>query len=298
MCLAVVALDAHPRYALVVAANRDEYHARARGTGRLVEDVAQRGACSPDATSRPAARWLGRHAPRLLGVCHQRARTWPARCQRTIARALVPADSCATVARSRWRLSTSSGMPRALQRIQSTWRQHAHSRPGVRTASPACTRFLPACTEYRMPVSTLNGPSWSARKPACRAWAADGSDDILVAVRSARRSRRRPPDAMLPSTGVVASITNGCCHRRSSSARVMARAARPCWTIVRDGRRASGRARVRRGWRAGGKRSCTVSRSTKRAVHDLVQDPGLLESLAGRGESVARIERHRAASAH
>src|SRR5437762_12242333 len=28
MCLAIVALDAHPRYALVVAANRDEYHAR------------------------------------------------------------------------------------------------------------------------------------------------------------------------------------------------------------------------------------------------------------------------------
>ena len=29
MCLAVVALDAHPRYRLVVAANRDEFHARA-----------------------------------------------------------------------------------------------------------------------------------------------------------------------------------------------------------------------------------------------------------------------------
>jgi uncharacterized protein with NRDE domain len=29
MCLVVVALDAHPRFALVVAANRDEYHARA-----------------------------------------------------------------------------------------------------------------------------------------------------------------------------------------------------------------------------------------------------------------------------
>ena len=28
MCLAIVALNAHPRYALVVAANRDEYHAR------------------------------------------------------------------------------------------------------------------------------------------------------------------------------------------------------------------------------------------------------------------------------
>lgn len=28
MCLAVIALDAHPRYALVLAANRDEFHAR------------------------------------------------------------------------------------------------------------------------------------------------------------------------------------------------------------------------------------------------------------------------------
>lgn len=29
MCLAVIALNAHPHYALVIAANRDEYHARA-----------------------------------------------------------------------------------------------------------------------------------------------------------------------------------------------------------------------------------------------------------------------------
>ena len=29
MCLVVVALAAHPRYSLVVAANRDEFHARA-----------------------------------------------------------------------------------------------------------------------------------------------------------------------------------------------------------------------------------------------------------------------------
>ncbi len=29
MCLAVIALDAHPRYAVVLAANRDEFHARA-----------------------------------------------------------------------------------------------------------------------------------------------------------------------------------------------------------------------------------------------------------------------------
>src|SRR6478672_2695494 len=28
MCLAVIALDAHPHYAVVIAANRDEFHAR------------------------------------------------------------------------------------------------------------------------------------------------------------------------------------------------------------------------------------------------------------------------------
>jgi uncharacterized protein with NRDE domain len=29
MCLAIVALDAHPKYRVVIAANRDEFHARA-----------------------------------------------------------------------------------------------------------------------------------------------------------------------------------------------------------------------------------------------------------------------------
>jgi len=44
VCLAVVALDAHPRYRLVIAANRDEFHARA---------------------ATPAAWWPG-EAPRIL----------------------------------------------------------------------------------------------------------------------------------------------------------------------------------------------------------------------------------------
>lgn len=39
MCLVVVALDAHPRYSLVIAANRDEYHARAARTAQWGEDA-------------------------------------------------------------------------------------------------------------------------------------------------------------------------------------------------------------------------------------------------------------------
>jgi uncharacterized protein with NRDE domain len=40
VCLAVVALDVHPRYATVVAANRDEYHARPAGRAHWWNDAA------------------------------------------------------------------------------------------------------------------------------------------------------------------------------------------------------------------------------------------------------------------
>lgn len=39
MCLAVIALDAHPRFALVVAANRDEFHARPAAAAHWWEDA-------------------------------------------------------------------------------------------------------------------------------------------------------------------------------------------------------------------------------------------------------------------
>ena len=40
MCLAVIALDAHPGYRLVVAANRDEFHARAASPAAWGTDAA------------------------------------------------------------------------------------------------------------------------------------------------------------------------------------------------------------------------------------------------------------------
>src|SRR5947208_2071856 len=40
MCLAVIAVDAHPRHALVVAANRDEFHARDAQRAHWWDDAA------------------------------------------------------------------------------------------------------------------------------------------------------------------------------------------------------------------------------------------------------------------
>lgn len=42
MCLAVIALDAHPRFAIVIAANRDEFHARAAERAHWWNDDAGR----------------------------------------------------------------------------------------------------------------------------------------------------------------------------------------------------------------------------------------------------------------
>ena len=82
MCLALFALDAHPRFALVVAANRDEFHAR-RGSARRVVERGMAG--------RPRHRGgrhvVRRHTRRALGVRHQRSRSVATRSERAVARA-------------------------------------------------------------------------------------------------------------------------------------------------------------------------------------------------------------------
>lgn len=58
MCLAVIALDAHPRYSVVLAANRDEYHARPAQAAHWWTD----GDASPILAGRDLAQggtWLG-----------------------------------------------------------------------------------------------------------------------------------------------------------------------------------------------------------------------------------------------
>ena len=70
MCLAVIALDAHPRYALVVAANRDEFHARAAERAHWWRD--QTGHALLAGRDVPqGGTWLGVNR-RALGLRHQR----------------------------------------------------------------------------------------------------------------------------------------------------------------------------------------------------------------------------------
>ena len=57
MCLAVVALDAHPRYRLVIAANRDEFHARAASPANWWPDDGMRILAGRDLAA--GGTWLG-----------------------------------------------------------------------------------------------------------------------------------------------------------------------------------------------------------------------------------------------
>ena len=59
MCLLVLAWNAHPRYRLVLAANRDEYHERRQGIG---EDMAR--------VNTPAVCSFRARRPHEIGVEH------------------------------------------------------------------------------------------------------------------------------------------------------------------------------------------------------------------------------------
>ena len=197
MCLAVIALSAHPHYSLVVAANRDEFHARpaapaawgrappfvdilagrdleAGGTwlgvrrdGRwsLVTNVREPGRHDPAARSR------GELVPRVLGA------------DATDAALAGIADAADRYNGFNLLAGDAGGV-----------RWTSNRDPGVRSLSAGTHGLSNALLDTPWPkvVRTLD---------RVRAWAADGERDTSPLF-AALADRAPAPDALLPATGV------------------------------------------------------------------------------------------------
>jgi len=195
MCLALLALDAHLRYAAVVAANRDEYHARPTAPAAWWDEGWLGGR---DLLA--GGTWLGvtrqgRFA--LLTNFRDPARNDPSAPSRG---ALVPAV-----------LSGHDGVDATLERLRDAGRRHNgfNLLAGTRTRAAWMTNRAPgvqvlAPGSYGLSNALLDTP-WpkvERSKAALRQWLARGDADIEPLF-AALADRGIATDAELPSTGVT-----------------------------------------------------------------------------------------------
>ena len=168
MCLAVIALDAHPRYALVIAANRDEFHARAAERAHWWKDQTGHallaGRDVPQGGTWLGVNRLGRWA--FVTNVREPGRHDP---QAPSRGALVPrvlrdaGDAAAAVARI---AATARGYNGFNLVAGGTRRQRS-----PRTARRHLVRSLPASAACRTPGWIRRGRSSFVRKPASpRGW--------------------------------------------------------------------------------------------------------------------------------
>jgi uncharacterized protein with NRDE domain len=198
MCLAVVALDAHPRYALVVAANRDEYHARPAAPVDWWKNVPDEGLLA-GRDLEAGGTWLGvtrrgrwafvtnvREPGRHDASAPSRGALVPRflRNNGPVEAALV--DVLADAAR--YNGFNLLGGDLAL----AAWGSNRVA--GVHPLSAG----VHGVSNARLDTPW---PKLERTKAGMSAWAANGNDDIS-SLFDLLADRARPPDAMLPSTGV------------------------------------------------------------------------------------------------
>ena len=228
MCLLVLAWRSHPRYRLVVAANRDEFHARAAAPSRP-------GPTSPGVVGgrdlQAMGAWFAVDQRTPLRHRHQLPRVRPPPAQRAFARRI---DSGLPGRRSGAR-RISSGHSRPTRRVMpaSTCCSRIAIRSGTPRTAPTSSRAScrPASTDCPTNSSIRPGPSWCASgsvstsllatrsPPTAARWPPTCSRRWRTA---SRRRRTRCRTVTCPRNG------HASCPRLSCSIRHMARAARRC----------------------------------------------------------------------
>jgi uncharacterized protein with NRDE domain len=202
MCLVVVALDAHPRFALVVAANRDEYHARAALPAHW-GDTAPFAGILAGRDRVAGGTWLGvRRDGRWALVTNVRDghRNDPAAPSRG---GLVPA------------ILNDAAAPRTALAtlIPNADRYNGFNLLAGDTGS--ATWASNRARETRALASGVHGlsnalldtpwPKVTRTKDAVTAWVARGGDDVAPII-EALADRTQAPDEALPATGVPLAI--------------------------------------------------------------------------------------------
>ena len=197
MCLVLLALAAHPRYAVVLAANRDEYHARPAAPaawwgGRLAR------------RTRPRRRrhLAGRDPRRPLGGHHQRTRAGPPRSPCAVAWRAGGALSRARLGR-RPRDARDRAVGRAAQRLQPAGRRERpralgfESRPGGPGARAGRLRPLQPAARHALAEGRADQGGLRRLVPAGAGQRGGRPRGLRDALRP-----HRGPGRELPATGI------------------------------------------------------------------------------------------------
>jgi len=199
MCLAVIALDAHPRYALVIAANRDEFHARAAERAHWWNDETGHALLAGRDVPQGGT-WLGvNRRGRWAFVTNVRepARHDP---QAPSRGALVPRV-----------LRDAGDAAAAVEQIAAT--AHGYNGfnlvAGERATATFASNRATASRALPVGISGLSNagldtpwPKLVRAKAGVAAWVASGSDD-LDALLGVLNDRDVAPDGTLPDTGLA-----------------------------------------------------------------------------------------------
>jgi len=197
MCLAVVVIDAHPRYALVVAANRDEYHARPTAPAHWWDDRSARDLFA-GRDLEAGGTWLGiTRRGRWAFVTNVREPglrdiAAPSRGGLVVRVLDDPRDAATALSDARADTRYNGYNLIAGDVARAAW---------ISNRAPALRALVPGVHGVSNAQLDTPWPKLERVKAGMSAWTRDGTDDVAPLF-DLLTDRAQPPDAALPATGV------------------------------------------------------------------------------------------------